>query len=53
MTCDDDLKLFLGAAILCAIFSVLSWWIWEFRAVAAAQFGTLIGAAAMKMKGNS
>lgn len=52
MNCSDDLKLFGGAAILVALFAISSFWITDFRAVAAAQFGALIGAAAMKMKGN-
>jgi hypothetical protein len=50
---DSDHRLFLGAAILVALFAILSCWIWEFRTVASAQFGALIGAAAMQMKGKS
>ena len=49
----DDLKLFTGAAFLVALFAVLSYWIPAFQSVAAAQFGAVVGAAAMKMKGNT
>lgn len=48
----DDLKMFAGAAILVAVFALLSLKEPSFAPVAAAQFGALIGAAAMKMKGN-
>lgn len=48
----DDLKLFLGAAILVAVFAVASVWVKEFQTVAAVQFGAIVGAACMKMKGD-
>lgn len=48
----EDLYLFSGGAALLCVFGLLSIWAPEFRAVAATQLGVLIGAAAMKMKGN-
>lgn len=48
----DDLKLFSGAAALVALFALLSIWQPGFESVAAAQFGAVVGAAAMKMKGD-
>lgn len=48
----DDLKMFLGAAILVAIFAFLSLWRPSFETVAASQFGAIVGAAAMKMQLN-
>ena len=45
----ENLKMFGGAALLIALFGIASYWIEEFRMVAATQFGALIGAAAMKM----
>lgn len=52
MSCPDDLKLFAGGAILMLCFLVASYWIEDFRTVVASQFAALIGAAAMKMKGD-
>jgi hypothetical protein len=48
----EDLKLFIGAGALVVICLVASVWAPDLRAVAATQFGALVGAAAMKMKGN-
>ena len=48
----DDLKIFAGAAFLVALFAIASYWIPSFQSVAAAQFGAIVGAAAMKMKGD-
>lgn len=49
----DDLKLFAGGAILTALTLVLSIWVKDFIPAAVAWGGALIGAAAMKMKGNN
>lgn len=49
----DDLKMFAGAAFLVGLFAVLSVWQPDFKSVASAQFGAIVGAAAMKMRGNS
>jgi hypothetical protein len=50
----DDIKLFLGAAVLTVMFAVLGAWIGEpYSTAAVAQFSALIGAATMKMKGNT
>lgn len=48
----EDMQLFAGGAILLVAFAAISVLAPEFRAVAATQLGVLIGAAAMKMKGN-
>ena len=48
----EDLKMFIGAAALVVIFAVASVWVQPFQSVAAAQFGAIVGAACMKMKGN-
>ena len=48
----EDTQLFLGGALIVLAFSVAGYWIPAYQAVAINQLGTLIGAAAMKMRGN-
>lgn len=48
----EELKLFAGAWALVVVFAVMSYWIVPFQSVAAAQFGAIVGAAAMRMRGS-
>jgi hypothetical protein len=48
----EDLKMFAGGAVLLVLFGILSYFIPDLRQAVTAQFGVLLGAAAMKMKTN-
>lgn len=48
----EELKLFAGAAILVAVCMIAGYFIPEYRTVAGVQFGALVGAAAMRMRGS-
>lgn len=49
----EDLWMFAGGAVLLLFFSGMSYFIPAFQDAAIANFGVLLGAAAMKMKGNA
>lgn len=44
-------KFFAGIAVLVLVFGVLSIWVSDFKVVATTQFGALVGAACLKIKG--
>lgn len=48
--CPPELMLYLGAGVLVLVFGIASYWIPDFRQVAAVQFGAIVGAAARGMK---
>lgn len=47
----EEIYLFAGAAALVFACMVASYWIPEYRTVAGVQFGAIVGAAAMRMRG--
>lgn len=47
---NEDLLFFAGAGLLTAFFAVLGLWKEPFISVACAQFGAIVGAAAMRMR---
>jgi hypothetical protein len=50
---NEDIELFLGAAVLVLVFACLGYFVPVFQAAAINGLSALIGAAAMKMKGNT
>ena len=50
---DDDLKMFAGGLIAVLLFGLLGLWRVEAMNAAIQGFNVLLGAAAMKMKGNA